>query len=216
MVPTSAFYSHNVEVIDLPECLSISSYAFNLYQYDYSAPAPVLSYLSLPKVQYIANYAFRNNGASNLQQSDISFPECLSIGSGAMFANISAITSIYLPKVRYVGSDAFFNCRNVEELDLPEVISCGGFGADAYGLGSAGLKRASLPKCTTLFGAFKYQSNLSEVYAPLVSTLNGYNFTQCAKLSSLVIDFSHLKYISNYDFAQTTIFNNFDSCPDLE
>ncbi len=119
------------------------------------------------------------------------------------FADCSALKSISLPKVTFVGDRAFCYCTALTEVSLPETTTINVAFYGCTSLSSVSLPEAttisgaffmctsltevSLPKATTISGAFYGCTSLSSVSLPEVTTLGGSTFYACPSLSSVYI-----------------------------
>lgn len=134
------FNSYVLEKVDLPECITIGSRAFNT--------CPNLRYINMPKLTSAESYSFagiflypgENGRTINLPllsycrdgtfvrlnlgiNGELTLPELTEIDGNACFS-YSTISSINLPKLSTMGSyntNTFSDIRNLKELRLPSL-----------------------------------------------------------------------------------------------
>lgn len=134
------FNSYVLEKVDLPECITIGSRAFN--------SCPNLRYINMPKLTSAESYAFadiflypgENGRTINLPllsycrdytfgrlnlgiNGELTLPELTEIDGNACFS-YATISSINLPKLSTMGSyntNTFSDIRNLKELRLPSL-----------------------------------------------------------------------------------------------
>lgn len=116
---------------NLPECVTVGSYAF--------LNNSVIISINLPKCTEISNNAF--NSCTNL--TTISLPKCVTVGVSAInvtkiqtldlpecvtisndgLRNNGFLTTVNLPKCQTIGTQAFIACNNLTSIDLPSIVT---------------------------------------------------------------------------------------------
>lgn len=107
------------------------------------------------------------------------------------FDHCSSLSSVYLPKCRYLGMNTFFGCA-LTDIDLPECLGLnGGVFANCYNL-----LYVSVPKCTRIdydsllnLGTFEGCSNLRDITLPVCSYIEERAFMNC-NLSEITLGYS--------------------------
>ena len=146
-VYSGAFEYKLVENVNLPNCLSVGSYAFNL--------CTSLSQVSLPVCSFINLYAFRD--CHSLSQ--VSLPMCSYIGNWA-FQYCYSLNQVSLPMCSYIGWFALAYCYSLSQVSLPVCSHIEG-GALMY---CYSLSQVSLPMCSYIGNdAFWECSSLSKI-----------------------------------------------------
>lgn len=116
---------------NLPECLTVGSYAF--------CNNKTITSILLPKCTSLSNYAF--DGCSNLttvslpkcvtvgtlaitnsKTQTLDLPECVTIGDDGL-RNNGFLTTVNLPKCQTLGAGAFIACPNLTSIDLPSIVT---------------------------------------------------------------------------------------------
>jgi len=137
----------------------------------------------------ILDYAF----ASCRSLSNISFPECTSIGRDA-FVGCYSLTSISFPQCTYIGTYAFYNCSSLSNISFPE---CGHIGS--YAFYDCGLTNISFPKCSYIgSNAFVDCYRLTNITFPKCSYIGSNAFVRCTGLTSAI--FPECTYIESNAF----------------
>ena len=204
LIETSAFANcFNLEKIEFPKCETIESYAFNNNYYSWHYTDQINIYYSQrfstyhyynQYYYYSSPYIFETICSSYRKLTEISLPECLTIGQYAF--ECQGIEELSLPKVQNIGSSAFQNCQHLSKITLDECINLSNNNAFMY---CYNLHTINLPKCEFIGNShFVYCSGLQNIFAP-ECLLIGYNtFSACYNLSS--IDLPNCKIISQYAF----------------
>lgn len=112
VIPIKAYAHTSVVRITADNCERIEESAFYNVQ--------TLSYVNLPKVQYVGNTAFFN--CRNLQE--VHLPECLEV-QDACFCGCTELRRVYLDKCQYIGCNAFKWCINLRYLELNDKCKFG-------------------------------------------------------------------------------------------
>lgn len=109
-VGSYAFSSNNKIIsINLPKCTEVSANAFNSCQN--------LITISLPKCVTVGTLAITN---SKIQTLDL--PECATIGDDGL-RNNGFLATVNLPKCQTLGAGAFIACPNLTSIDLPSIVT---------------------------------------------------------------------------------------------
>ena len=202
-IQTSAFANcFNLEKIEFPKCETIESYAFNNNYYSYYYAENVNTYYSQifrtyyynQYYYYSSTYTFETICSSYRKLTEISLPECLTIGQYAF--ECQGIEELSLPKVQNIGSSAFQNCQHLSKIALDECINLENNNAFMY---CYNLHTVNLPKCEFIGNShFIYCSGLQNIFAPECLSI-GYNtFAACYNLSS--INLPNCEVISQFAF----------------
>lgn len=112
VIPTEAYAYTSVVRITADNCECIEESAFYNVQ--------TLSYINLPKVQYVGNMAFFN--CRNLQE--VHLPECLEL-QDACFSGCVQLRRVYLPKCKSIARNAFKWCVNLQYVELSDKCKIG-------------------------------------------------------------------------------------------
>lgn len=81
-----------------------------------------------------------------------------------------------------IGDYAFYDCKNLEVIDLPAITDLG----DYVFFNCTNLKSINLPSATTIGGyAFYDCKGLESVNLPLATSIGSYAFTGCTSLESI-------------------------------
>lgn len=176
----------------------------------------MLSDISFPACEVLESNAFN---ACNLIPTNLSFPECKSIGycafysmsiqsiyapkceyvGGYAFYGNSALESISLGNCKYIGQSAFLSCYLLSDVDLK---NCSYIGSSAFDYCS-NITAANLQNCELIDGgAFNFCSNLSSVLAPKLKWLGGLNLAQWPNRA-----FYSCPYIEEIDFPELEVLN---------
>lgn len=100
-----------------------------------------------------------------------------------VFYQYNNLESINFPNVEIVGGYAFYGCSRLTYVNLPNAIIIGNMSFNGTNVVSI-----NLPKCTTINDqAFRYCSNLSEIYLGSIEQINGAVFAQCTGITKLII-----------------------------
>ncbi|MBQ8294894.1 MAG: leucine-rich repeat domain-containing protein [Clostridia bacterium] len=147
------------------------------------------SMLSLKCVQLgnavtaIDDYAFQ--GCSYLEEATV--PDCIeSIGMEA-FAYCYRLKDINLGNVKTVGMAAFFQCKALENLQIPQTMAAVGYSVFA---GCEGLKTVEFPATLQTIGTAAFQGciHLTEIAIPdSVTEIKDGAFDQCFALTKVTI-----------------------------
>jgi hypothetical protein len=142
-----------------------------------------------PNAASVGDRAFYNCSAL----TDIDLQNVTSIGQYA-FYSCSALKNAYFPNVTSIGMYSFYSCKGLETVYFPELV----LGADrafAY----AGFKTGYFPKLTQINNEmFNYNSKVTELIFPSVTTLSQNAFTGCNKLEK--VDFCKKVNIGTFVF----------------
>lgn len=206
--------NNSLEILDLPQCTTISDYAFGS-TYEYSNLKSVnlpncifvsenafcscfsLTSINLNNCSYIGGYAFLR--CSSLKSIDL--PKCTTIGSYA-FCNCPSLASVSFPVATTIGSDAFYNCTSLTSVSFPAAIT---IDSDAFG-DCINLISVSFPAATTIgSSAFCNCSRLTSVSFPAATTISSSAFLNCYNLSQL--------YLANSSVCKLSHSNAFSGTP---
>lgn len=118
---------------------------------------------------------------NNTEVTTLILPDVEEIPSNA-FNSCSALTTVSAPKATTIGNDAFYYCTSLTTVTLPEATTIGEYAfSDCYAL-----KEVSLPKATTIgTKAFQTCSGLTTVDLPLVATIEVNTFYECTALTTV-------------------------------
>lgn len=157
--------------MDLPNCSSITTGAFNNQYYLRSINCPVCTYIGYSAFQ----------SCSNLRT--ISFPICNEMNNNA-FAYCSYLTEAIFPKCTIIPSSAFFSCSSLATISFPEATN---INSQAF-MNCRQLSSVYLPKVTQIVSSVFYQCySLTSINLPQCSSVGGYAFTYCQQLSIISI-----------------------------
>lgn len=157
--------------MDLPNCSSITTGAFNNQYYLRSINCPVCTYIGYSAFQ----------SCSNLRT--ISFPICNEMNNNA-FAYCSYLTEAIFPKCTIIPSSAFFSCSSLATISFPEATN---INSQAF-MNCRQLSSVYLPKVTQIVSSVFYQCySLTSINLPQCSSVGGYAFTYCQQLSIVSI-----------------------------
>lgn len=120
------------------------------------------------------------------------------------FTEMTGLTSISLPNVTSAGANAFYNCTNIETLNLPKLA-----GASAFHVfrGMKKLATISLPSINSVLGAFTFYDDTLLATADMGTGISGF-VGQCfvnTALSTLILRSSSVVPLNNV--------NNFNATP---
>ena len=113
-ISSRIFATTNLTAIDLPECTSIESNAFE--------NCTSLTTVNLPKCTSIGDYAFE--GCTNLTTIDL--PKCATITYEA-FRNCTSLTTVNIPECTTIKNEAFDDCTSLTTVNLPKCTYIGGY-----------------------------------------------------------------------------------------
>ena len=175
-VDKSAFtYCVSLSNISFPKCSYIDSYAF-------SQCTNLSSFLNLPLCEFIGSFAFQY--CSSI--TEVSIPECLRV-EGSAFYGCWSLSSVYMPKVTYIDTYAFYNTK-ISELVLS---NCGTVNWSAF-QNCSQISHVSISGCFHIgSSAFAGCSNMTELYlsAPSPSTIRIRSgaFSACTQLNTVIL-----------------------------
>lgn len=159
---------------------SVRKHAFRSYS--------AVKTISIPKVSgSIPMYTF--DSCTNLEAiiiGDITDVENYAFNSCEKLKNID------LSKVTEVGNYAFQRCKALEEIDIPLATSAGIY-AFAYAMQNGGTVNA--PKLKNIGSSTFYFCGMTQLNAPLVTTITSSGLSNCKNLKSL--DFPLLQHIDS-------------------
>ena len=125
----------------------------------------------------IKNCLFENTSTL----TEVSFPECMSIGYNA-FDGCTSLTSVSFPLCESIGEKAFMNCDSLKEVYFP---SCLKIAISAF-FACKNLSKATFPACTSIGnGAFYACSSLTEVSFPACISVGENAFSACSSLKEV-------------------------------
>lgn len=166
--------------VNLPNCLSISDFAF-------SGCVGLLS-INIPLCECVGINGFANCN----KLSSVNLPLCTSLMTSA-FMFCQGLQSISLPNCKYVEYGAFAWCSKLPSVNLPLCIS---FRKDYWGdcnifADCSALSIVKIPLCPDI-GNYAFQNciNLKEVYLNSVSsvtTILSNTFSNCPNLTSVYV-----------------------------
>ena len=189
-----AFFSTALFSVNLPKCITVSSFAFQKCKW--------LKYIDITSCEYIARTAF--NSCTNLKS--INLPNCIFISYFA-FAGCTSLSSISLPLCEFIDYHAFESCYALKSVDLPNCtyVSHGVF------YDCKNLINVKLPKVTYIgAGAFTntrietlYMNQITSVPSggdPFGSTFSNLKsiIIPCSLINDFTINSIWSKYISYY------------------
>ncbi|MCH5188197.1 MAG: leucine-rich repeat protein [Oscillospiraceae bacterium] len=183
------FRSARPKEIELPKSLtSIGASAFFL--------ARNMKTIEIPEgVTEIENSAFEWSSFT-----EIKLPSSLTSMGNEVFSN-SDLKSITIPEgVKYIGKNAFYECRDLKEVNLPAGLS--GITDKAFS-GCEGLESIVIPEGVTYIGesAFEHCEKLREVSLPsTIERIDKYAFWWCRALENVSLP-AGLRYIGEYAFS---------------
>lgn len=131
--------------------------------------------------------------------TSVYLPNLVEIGSNA-FKN-SGVTDIYFPHVTGIDTSVFSNCANLRTVDLPSLTEI--WGSESMAI-CPSLVSVNIPQVTVLPAwTFQSDSNLETVNVGRLSSIKGGCFYNCAKLES-TIDCSDCTIIEQESFRGCT------------
>ena len=164
----------------------------------------VYFYAASQKSLTIGDSAFYNSGLTSLE-----IPLCVrSIGESA-FAECSELTEVNFEEGVNninIGSNAFYNCKKLVSVTIPNTVST--LGAGAFGNCTALSEITLWNKFTEINdGLFKGCTNLGNVVIHgKITKIGNYAFSQCTSLTNIEFDdISELQTIGNYAYNGTAI-----------
>lgn len=153
-----------------------------------------LSSIDLPNTVYIDDYAFAE--CSNL--TNVTLPKVVTIGFHAFEKCSNLISFKNVPMLQKIGSSAFINCTNLEDViidNVTEIIS------NAFE-GCTNLKNISMNNVEVIgYGAFK-KCGFSNIYTPNLKSIDGSVFSGCPNLTTVNMS------ISKVELTGDSIFEN--------
>lgn len=109
----------------------------------------------------------------------VNLPKVTYIGNEAFRGD--SIVSLYLPEVVLIGSKAFFDCKLLEDVDLPMVTTIG-----SYAFVNSQINFLSLPEATIINdSAFSACHNLQAIDLPKLHYLGDFSFYRCNRLQQV-------------------------------
>lgn len=208
----SASFSSLTEV-NFPYALEVGDYAFFGIGSLVSASFPTckkigraafaycssLTDINIPLVEYIGSTAFQSTKITSVyfskclsvggiafgtcaNLSSVNLPVCEYIGNN-VFGNTPSLTYVSLPKLKVIGSSAFYYCSSpfISSFTAPlcEIISDTGFFC-------ASIINGSFPNCISIgYQGFNGCKNLENINISKCKYLSGIAFAGCSKLSSI-------------------------------
>ncbi|MDE6584923.1 MAG: S8 family serine peptidase, partial [Anaeroplasmataceae bacterium] len=181
-----AFYQcANLRDITLSKVETIDAYAFYMRNTD----PKYLTSINLPSVKIISEFAF--NYASYVTQ--VNLPK-LEILSGYAF-QLNDIRTLYLPKVIYLGTSAFFGNDKLTSADLPEAVYLSTYALAGSTENGSLLSSVNLPKAKVLGTYVISHTLVAYIDLPSVETLLPLAFYTQRLLTSFTAP--NLKYIGS-------------------
>lgn len=206
----------------VPSTVALREGAYGIAYALFSGASSLVSITNMDNVSVIQDQAFRG---TKLQ--GISAPACESVGYAA-FSYASVMSFAYLPKVKYIFENTFYNCYALTSLtvDFSNITSIGAKAFDGcsslsipfslpqcsfisyYGFRHCGLTKIHAPLCSTdVDGTYIGCANLSEAYLPNVPKLSWAAFSYCRSLRRV--------YLSACSYIEDTAFSNITSLSSL-
>lgn len=181
----------------VPSTVALREGTYGIAYALFSGESSLVSITNMDNVSVIQGQAFRG---TKLQ--GISAPACESVEYAA-FSYASVMSFAYLPKVKYIPDDTFYNCYALTSLTV-DFSSITGIGYGAfYGCSSLSIP-FSLPQCSLISDAGFQKCGLTKIYAPLCSTYVYGTYSECVNLSE-----AYLPNVPKLSWAA------FSSCPRL-
>ena len=155
------------------------------------------------------DYIFRDCTAL----SEVRLAEGLTVLYGHMFNGCSALTTVELPQSLERMYSSFYNCANLESIDLPQGLTyVGGFG------GCSSLTSIVIPDGVTSLADFAFSAcvNLESISLPrYMSELPAYSFANCRSLTSIDLSVCYNSIIRSGAFKGCTALENIAFSPYL-
>ena len=183
-----------LEEINLPNCTTIGTYAF---QNDTS-----LTTASIPLAAgTIGTYAFA--GCTALQ--NVSMPSVTAVGANA-FQNCKGFTEINFPALKTLANSGFNGCSNVTSVNLP--VATGGTKITYFLASCTKLTSVNMPALVSSGGHFfRYDTSLVNIALPKYTTVAQYDFGGCTNLEKVDILGKSTGCIAANSFNGATKFN---------
>lgn len=122
------------------------------------------------------------------------------------FGYCGKLETIVLPRnLVHIGSQAFYNCVSLKEIDVPETVKTIQRSAFA---GCSNMTKATIPNSITEFDDYLFYNcyKLKELnFSKNVSQIGVFAFYRCRSLNGLDTCFKKLEYFSEYAFAGTYV-----------
>ena len=198
-------YNDVIENVTLNNVNKIDSISSSFF-----AVCPAIKNVTLKGISNLPSYMFVN--CISLQNVDL--PDTKTINSNTFFGagkfklnapnaetvnseafQLSNVTDVYLPKVTFCGSNAFYSCNQITSISLPSVTTVG----DQAFYGMENLQQVDLPSAETICDrVFNQCNSLTSVNLPSVTRLGDKAFFEVPKIKQ--IDLPSAKYIGDYAF----------------
>lgn len=206
----------------VPSTVALREGTYGIVYALFSGASSLVSITNMDNVSVIQGQAFRG---TKLQ--GISAPACESVEYAA-FSYASVMSFAYLPKVKYIPADTFYNCYALTSLtvDFSNITSVGGYAF--YGCSSLSIP-FSLPQCSVISNTGFQKCGLTKIYAPLCSTYVDGTYSGCVNLSEAYLPnvpklswaaFAYCYslrrlYLSACSYIESTAFSNHTSMSSL-
>ena len=155
------------------------------------------------------DYIFRDCTAL----SEVRLAEGLTVLYGHMFNGCSALTTVELPQSLERMYSSFYNCANLESIDLPQGLTYVG----AFG-GCSSLTSIVIPDGVTSLADFAFSAcvNLESISLPrYMHELPAYSFANCRSLTSIDLSVCNNSIIGSGAFKGCTALENIAFSPYL-
>lgn len=152
-------FQHNawyINKVELPNCLTINSYAFN--NNSSQSSNNTVATLLLPKVKTIGSYAFSCWGSI----TSLNLPELTTIGNGS-FSRCSSLVSVNLGNLTQIKQQCFQYCSSLTTIIIPNTSVCGLYNT-TNSIPASSTQHITIYVPSSLISSYQTATNWSTLY----------------------------------------------------